>query len=83
MTAMRCDKVLHGRDIMGDEEIGCPFVGLQIEQQVHERALHRDVERRERLVAYDQIRAGRKSPGDGHPLLLSAAAARRIPPEVR
>ena len=49
--------MLHDGEVVGDEEIGQPEVVLQVEQQVDDLRLDRDVERRDRLVGDDQ-RAG-------------------------
>jgi hypothetical protein len=47
-------------------------VPLEVAQQVEDRRLDRDVERRDRLVAHDQSRLGREGPRDADPLLLAA-----------
>ena len=55
-------------------------------QQVHHLRLDRDIERRDRLVADDQLRAAGQRPGDGDALALAAAelvrpAPRRFRPQ--
>ena len=75
-------EMLDGREIVRDEHVRRALLDLQLHQEVHERALDRDVERRDRFVAEDQIRVGRKSPGDGDALLLAPAELVRQPVEV-
>ena len=49
--------MLDHREIVRDEQIGQPELVLQVHQQVDDLRLDRHVERRDRLVADDQIRA--------------------------
>ena len=79
---MQVRQVLHRRQVVGDEQVRGPGLALQVEQQVHERALHRDVQRRHGLVADHQVGPGGEGPGDGHPLLLAAAQLARVAVEV-
>ena len=69
--------VLHHREIVGDEEIGQPELALEIEQQVEDLALDRDVERGDRLVAQHQLRTQRDRAGDADALALAAGELER------
>ena len=51
---------------------------LKDHQQVENGRLHRHVERRQRLVAHDQLRLGRERAGDGDALLLPAGELLRV-----
>ena len=53
----------HHAQIMGDEDIGEVEPLLQIGQQVDDLRLHRDIERRDRLVERRSARARARSPG--------------------
>src|SRR5260370_37202473 len=66
---------LDDREVVGDEQIGKPELALQIAQQVDHLRLHRDVERRDRLIADDQARVKRERAGDADPLALAFAAS--------
>ena len=57
---------------MGDEEIGQAELLLQVLQQVDHLRLDRDVERRDRLVADDQLGLDRERAGDADALALAA-----------
>jgi hypothetical protein len=46
----------HHGEIMGDEQIGKVMPALQVDQKIDHLGLDRDVERRYRLVAHDQVR---------------------------
>src|SRR5438105_1721360 len=58
--------------IVGDEQIGKPELALQIAEQVDHLRLHRDVERRNRLVADDKPGVERQRAGNADALALSA-----------
>ena len=58
--------------VVGDEEVGEPVLFLQPLEQVEDLRLHRDVERRHRLVADDDLRADGQRPGDRDALTLAA-----------
>ena len=45
--------VLHDREIVRDEEVGDAEFSLQVDHQVDHLRLHRNVERRDRLVGND------------------------------
>ena len=66
ITATRSLTCFTTRQVVGDEQIGQAEPVLQVEQQVEDLRLHRDVERRDRLVGDDQ-RSG------------SSASARAMP----
>ena len=51
---------------------------LQVAQQVEDLRLDRDVERRHRLVADDQLRLERERPRDADPLALAARELVRV-----
>src|SRR5258705_8932809 len=64
--------VLDNRQIVADEEQREAELPLQILQQVEDLRLDGDVERRDRLVADDQVRFCGKRPGDADALALAA-----------
>ena len=70
--------VLDDRDVVGDEQIGEAELALQVAQQVDDLRLHRDVERRDRLVADDQARVERQRAGDADALALAAGEFVRV-----
>ena len=55
-----------------------PHVALEVAKQLHDRGLHRRVERRRDLVADEQPRLGRKCAGDRDALALAAAQLVRV-----
>ena len=64
--------MLHDRQVVGDEQVGQAEPVLQVEQQVDDLRLDRDVERRDRLVGDDQRRVERERAGDADALPLAA-----------
>ena len=64
--------MLHHRQVMGDEQVRQPHLPLQLNQQVHNLRLDRHVQRRNRLVAHDELRLHRKRTGNPHSLPLPA-----------
>ena len=72
--------VLHHRKVMGNEQIGEAEALLQILQQVDDLRLDRDVERRHRLVADDQVGIDGEGAGDADALALPARELVRITP---
>lgn len=66
---------------MADEEIGHAEAPLQVLQQVDDLGRDRDVERRDRLVADEQLRAEDQRPGNHDALALPAGELMRIAPE--
>jgi hypothetical protein len=74
------DPVRHVADdgeVVADEKIGQPELGLQILHQVEDLRLHRDVESRGRLVADDEVRLRCERPRDGDALALAAGELMR------
>ena len=65
--------VLDHREVVRDEQVGEPELVLQVHQQVDDLRLDRHVERRDRLVADDQLRA--RAPARGR--CRCAGAGRR------
>ena len=59
-------------EVVGDEEIRQVEVLLERQQQVQDLRLYRDVERRDGLVANDELRAERECPRDADALTLTA-----------
>ena len=70
--------MLHHREIVRDEDVGEAEAPLQVAQQVEHLRLDRDVERRDRLVADDQLRLDRERAGDRDALALAAGELVRI-----
>src|SRR3981081_33281 len=64
--------VFYHRKVVADEDVGEPKPGLQIAQQVQDLRTNRDVQRRYRLVANDELRFDRERPRDGDALALAA-----------
>ena len=62
----------HHGEIVSDEQHRDAVLGAQALQKVEDAGLHRDVERREDLVAQQQRRARSERPGDRDPLALAA-----------
>ena len=71
--------VAHDAQVVGHEQVGQPEVVLEVVEQVHDLRLHRDVERRHRLVEHDQLGLERQRPGDADPLALAARELVRVP----
>ena len=61
---------LHDAQVVRDEQVGQPELGLQIQQQIQDLRLHRDVQRRDRLVGDHQARVERQRAGDADALAL-------------
>ena len=64
--------MLHHAEIVGDEQIGEAELLLQVLQQVDDLRLDRDVERRDRLVADQQLGLDGERAGDADALALAA-----------
>ncbi len=75
-------EVVHHREVVRDEEVGEAERLAQVGKQVEHLRLHRDVERRDRLVADQQLRAERERARDADPLALPAREAVRVAPQV-
>src|SRR5882757_3404293 len=67
----------HG-EVMRDEQIGEAVLALQVDQQVDHLRLDRDIERRYRLITYNQARRERQRAGDADALPLPAGELMRI-----
>ena len=66
------------REVVADQEERHAGVALQIDHEVQGLRLHRDVERRDRLVGDDKLRPGDEGAGDGDALPLPAGEFVRI-----
>ncbi len=75
--------VLDHRQVVGDEQVCQPEPLAQVGQQVEDLALDRHVERRDRLVADDELGLDRERPGDADALALTARELVRIAADVR
>ena len=64
--------VAHDVQVVRDEDVGEAEVALQVLEQVQDLRLHRDVERRDRLVADDQLRVDGERARDADALALAA-----------
>ena len=64
--------VAHDAEIVRDEQIGQPELGLEVLQEVENLRLDRNIQRRDRFVADDEARVERQRPGDAHALSLAA-----------
>ena len=82
MTAIRSDDLADHREVVRDEDVGEVELALQVLQQVQDLRLHRDVERRDRLVADDQLRLERERARDPDPLALAAGELVRVAVDV-
>ena len=67
----------HGQ-VVRDEQQGQAQAGLQVLQQVQDRGLHADVQRRHRLVGHQQAGRQGQRPGDRDPLPLPAGELARV-----
>jgi hypothetical protein len=64
--------------IMSDEQHRQPKPDLEVFQQLQHLGLNRDVERRDRLVGYDDLRVERQRPRDPDALALPAGKFVRV-----
>ena len=71
------DVLDHG-EVVGDEKVGELELLLQVDQQVDDLGLDRDVERRHRLVADDQGGTQGQRAGDSDALALAAGEFVRV-----
>ena len=69
-------------EVVADEQVRDLLAALQVGQQVEDRRLNRDVERRGRLVADDDSRVAGERPGDRDALLEAARELDRLHREV-
>ena len=70
------------REVVADEEIGEAELVLQVAHQIEDLRLHRNIERRGRLVADDELGFGGQRARDRDPLPLAAGKFMRIFPAV-
>ena len=68
--------VLDDAHVVGDEDVGQAELALELLEQVQDLRLDRDVERRDGLVADDEVGLEHERPGDPDPLPLAAARTR-------
>ena len=68
-------EVAHDAEVVRDEEVRRVALRLQLDEQVEDRGLHRDVERRGRLVADDEARLAGERAGDRDALLRARPRA--------
>ena len=66
----------HG-EVVADEQVGDAAIPLQVEQEVENGGLDRDVQRRGRLVEDDQLGLAGERPRDGDALALPARELER------
>ena len=78
MTAIRSRDLADHREVVRDEDVGEVELALEVLEQVEDLRLHRDVERRHRLVADDQLRLQRERARDADPLALAAGELVRV-----
>ena len=70
--------VLDDRQVVADEHVSEIEIAAQIREQVQDLRLHRDIERRGRLVADDDLGPHDEGAGDGDALALPAGQLARI-----
>ena len=75
--------VADNAEVVGDEDVAHAFLRLQLDEEVQDRRLHRDVERRGRLVAEDDARVAREGTRDGDALFQPARELRRLRAQER
>ena len=68
----------HDGEVVRDEEVREPEVALEVLEQVEDLRLDGDVQRRDRLVADDQLRVQRERAGDADALALAARELVRV-----
>src|ERR1700730_5756729 len=71
---------LHHREIVGDEQQRQSEARLHLFQQIQDLRANRNVERRDRLVADDELGVEHQCPRDADALALSAGKFMRQPP---
>src|SRR6056297_2156673 len=75
------DEVDHAQ-VVRDEQVGQPELLLQVQQQVEDLGLDRDVERRDRFVADQELRVDGERAGNTDALALAAGEFVRVAAEV-
>src|SRR5215472_8976455 len=71
------------RQVVGDEEHREPEVALEVAEQLHDRGLDADIQRRGHLVADQHAGVADQGPGDRDPLALPAGELVRVAAGVR
>ncbi len=71
--------VMHHEQIVGDEQIRDAQLVLQLLKHIDDLRLNRHIQRRNRLVADDELRVHRECPGNADALPLAAGELMRIP----
>ena len=74
--------VLDDREVVGDEQVGQAELLLEVVEQVQDLALDRHVERRDGLVADDELGVEGERPGDADALALAARELVRVAVDV-
>ena len=62
---------LHDAEVVADEQAGEALLALELLEQVEHLGLHRDVERRGRLVGHEQVGLEGEGAGDADALALT------------
>src|SRR4051794_6516536 len=75
--------MLDYREIVRDEQVRDLSLFLKIVEQVQNLRLDRHVQRRHRLIAYDEVRRQRQRPSDADALPLPAAEFVRVSGGIR
>ena len=68
----------HHAQVVGNEQIGQAQSFLQFLQQVHDLGLNGDVQRRDRLIADDELGVKSQGPGNTNALPLSTGELVRV-----
>ena len=71
-------QIVDHREVMRDEQVGQPEVVLQCLEQIENLRLDRDVKRRGRLVANDQLRLDSQCTRNGYALPLATGKLMRV-----
>ena len=70
--------VLHDAQIVADEQVGQPQLFLEVLHEIQNLRLHRHVQRRHRLVRYDEARVHYEGARDANALPLAATESMRV-----
>jgi len=70
--------MFHHRELVGNEHHREPELVAQVEQQIQDLRLHRDVQGRDGLVRHYEVRLQEQGARDGQPLQLPAAELVRV-----
>jgi hypothetical protein len=74
--------MLDDREVVRDKQVGEFELRLEIEHQIQDLGLDRDVEGRDRLVGYDQTGVEGESTSDSYTLTLAATKGVREAPNI-